>query len=103
HKCLEKDPDNRFSSAAEIQAKLDAWRSSKGFGDDDRLSLGAFVKRNCAKQIDWFERAIRGDLKRGNAPTFQELQEQIDEARKKPEKKDPRARVGPAAGTPERV
>ena len=100
HKCLEKLPDNRFSSAAEIQAKLDAWRSSKGFGEGDQSSLAEFVKRNCSKQIEWFARATRGDLKRGSEPTFQELQEQIDEARKKAEKKEQkeRGRVGPAAG-----
>jgi serine/threonine protein kinase len=98
HKCLEKSPDDRFSSATEIQARLDAWRSSKGFEGDDRSSLADFVKRNCPKQIEWFERAIRGDLKRGTAPTFQELQEQIDEAREKPEKKNQKGRVGPAAG-----
>jgi len=96
HKCLEKKPENRFSSAAEIQAKLDAWRTSKGFGGDDQTSLADFVKRNCAKQIEWFGRATRGELKRGGELTFQELQEQIDEARKKKEKSQ--GRVGPAAG-----
>ncbi|NUQ79051.1 MAG: protein kinase, partial [Polyangiaceae bacterium] len=98
HKCLEKAPENRFSSAAEIREKLDAWRSSKGFGEDDQRSLADFVRRNCTKQIAWFDRATRGELKRGGEPTFQELQEQIDEARKRAEKKDPKDRVGPAAG-----
>jgi serine/threonine-protein kinase len=101
HKCLEKAQEDRFASAAEIQAKLDAWRRSKGFGEDDQRSLADFVRRNCSKQIEWFGRATRGELKRGGEPTFQELQDQIDEARKKAESKDAKnnkGRVGPAAG-----
>src|SRR4029079_2126298 len=39
HKCLEKKPEARFNSAAEIKARLDAWLASKGFASDDQQSL----------------------------------------------------------------
>lgn len=96
NKCLAKKPEERFQSAQEIQAKLDAWRNAKGFVADDADSLGHFVRRNTATQMAWFDQAIRGDLARGGAPTFKDVEEKIDEAREAKER--PRSRPRPAAG-----
>ncbi|MFS8069424.1 MAG: serine/threonine-protein kinase, partial [Byssovorax sp.] len=99
-KCLAKKPEDRFSSAAEIQARLDAWRAQKGFLSDDQQSLAAFVVRNSDAQIAWYESALRGDLiKVDKAESFKELEEKIDaqrEDRDRPKKKPPPLR--PAAG-----
>ena len=101
-KCLEKKPDDRFSSAEEIQARLDAWRVQKGFTSDDPQSLAAFVVRNSDAQIAWYEAALRGDfIKADKAETFKDLEEKIDAQREdkdKPKKKPPPLR--PAAGRP---
>lgn len=115
-KCLAKNPEERFSSAAEIQARLDAWRAQKGFLSDDQQSLAAFVVRNSDAQIAWYEAALRGDyIKVEKAESFKELEEKIDAAREEKErpkkKKPPPLRpaagrsadmptVRPAAGTP---
>ena len=101
-KCLEKKPEDRFSSAGEIQARLDAWRVAKGFTSDDPQSLAAFVVRNSDAQIAWYQAALRGDfIKAEKAETFKELEEKIDQQREdkdKPKKKPPPLR--PAAGRP---
>ena len=101
-KCLEKKPDDRFSSAAEIQARLDAWRTQKGFTSDDQQSLAAFVVRNSDAQIAWYQAALRGDfIKVEKAESFKDLEEKIDAAREdkdKPKKRPPPLR--PAAGRP---
>jgi serine/threonine-protein kinase len=101
-KCLEKKPEDRFSSAGEIQARLDAWRVQKGFTSDDQQSLAAFVVRNSDAQIAWYEAALRGDfIKVEKAESFKDLEEKIDAAREdkdKPKKKPPPLR--PAAGRP---
>ena len=101
-KCLEKKPEDRFSSAAEIQARLDAWRTTKGFTGDDQQSLAAFVVRNSDAQIAWYEAALRGDfIKVEKAESFKDLEEKIDAQREdkdKPKKKPPPLR--PAAGRP---
>ena len=99
-KCLAKKPEERFSSAAEVQARLDAWRAQKGFMSDDQQSLAAFVVRNSDAQIAWYEAALRGDfIKVDKAESFKELEEKIDaqrEDRDRPKKKPPPLR--PAAG-----
>ena len=99
-KCLAKSPDDRFSSAAEVQARLDAWRAQKGFLSDDQQSLAAFVVRNSDAQIAWYEAALRGDfIKVEKAESFKELEEKIDalrEDKERPRKKPPPLR--PAAG-----
>ena len=99
-KCLAKSPEERFSSAAEIQARLDAWRAQKGFLSDDQQSLAAFVVRNSDAQIAWYEAALRGDfIKVEKAESFKELEEKIDalrEDKERPRKKPPPLR--PAAG-----
>jgi hypothetical protein len=101
-KCLAKKPEDRFSSAAEIQARLDAWRAQKGFLVDDQQSLAAFVVRNAGAQIAWYEAALRGDfIEVAKAETFKELEEKIDaqrEEKERPKKKPPPLR--PAAGAP---
>jgi serine/threonine protein kinase len=101
-KCLEKKPEDRFSSAEEIQARLDAWRVQKGFTSDDQQSLAAFVVRNSDAQIAWYQAALRGDfIKVEKAESFKDLEEKIDAQREdtdKPKKKPPPLR--PAAGRP---
>src|SRR6185312_3000884 len=83
HKCLEKKPDVRFQSAAEIKARLDAWLAAKGFAADDQHSLAQFVQRNSQPQVLWWQEALRGEHAKKKAPTFKELEEKIDEEREK--------------------
>ncbi len=98
-KCLAKKPEDRFSSAAEIQARLDAWRAQKGFLSDDQQSLAAFVVRNSDAQIAWYEAALRGDfIQTEKAESFKDLEDKIDAERTekdRPKKKPP---PRPAAG-----
>jgi serine/threonine protein kinase len=81
-KCLKKNPDERFSSAREIGQLLHAWRAERGFIDDDRASLSAFVERNTQQQMAWFAQALSGELSRGGV-TFKDLEAKIDQHRKK--------------------
>jgi serine/threonine-protein kinase len=60
NRCLAKEPDARFQSAAEIQARLDDWLSAHGYTEDNEEALGRFVRRNGMRQMAWFERAIAG-------------------------------------------
>jgi serine/threonine protein kinase len=82
-KCLAKKAAERWGSAAEIRAKLEAWRRAQSFPKDDLEVLREFVGRNSQAQIEWFRRARLGELAKGQAQTFKELEEAIDEARKK--------------------
>jgi serine/threonine protein kinase len=102
HKCLEKKPDDRFNTAAEIKERLDAWLHAKGFTADDHHSLAQFILRNSQPQVTWWQEALRGEHAKKKAPTFKELEERIDEER---ERKSRAARKAvappprPAAGT----
>lgn len=105
HKCLQKNADDRFSSAAEIKARLDAWLAAKGFAADDQQSLARFVLRNSQRQVTWWQEALRGEHAHAKkkVPTFKELEEKIDEEREKQAKEARRsaaAAVRPAAGRP---
>lgn len=101
NRCLAKKPEERAGSAAEIQAALDGWRTSRGFDVDDLASLSQFVRRNSPRQIAWFEAAMRGDFTRqgAGAQSFKELEERLDEARGRPRSGTLPA-VRPAAGAP---
>jgi serine/threonine-protein kinase len=112
HRCLEKKPESRFGSAAEIKARLDAWLHAKGFSSDDKQSLAHFVQRNSQPQMKWWEEALRGEHNKKKAPTFKELEEKIDEEREKQRKAAARAQppprpaaggLGPRAGAPGRM
>lgn len=83
-RCLKKNPDERFSSAREIGQLLHAWRSERGFVDDDRASLSAFVERNTQQQMAWFTQALSGELSHGGV-TFKDLEAKIDQRRKRVE------------------
>ena len=82
-KCLAKKPAERWASAAEIRDKLLAWRRAQSFSQPDIEVLRDFVVRCSQAQIEWFRRARTGEFAKGNAQTFKELEEAIDEARKK--------------------
>jgi len=82
-KCLNKKAAERWGSAAEIKDKLTAWRRTQAFSQSDVDILCEFVVRNSQAQIEWFRRARLGEFARGNAQTFKELEEAIDDARKK--------------------
>ena len=82
-KCLAKKASERWSSAAEIREKLLAWRKAQSFSQPDLEVLRDFVVRCSQAQIEWFHRARAGEFAKGNAQTFKELEEAIDEARKK--------------------
>jgi serine/threonine protein kinase len=100
NKCIEKEPDKRFSSAAEIQAALDGWRAQKGFIEGDVESLASFVVRNSTAQIKWYEAALEGEIARARAPTFKELEEQIDAEREEKDGTRKGRSIRPAAGKP---
>lgn len=61
-KLLEKSPDDRFATAAEVGARLDEWLSVHGWSEGNDEALARFVRRNAMRQMRWFERAIRGEL-----------------------------------------
>jgi eukaryotic-like serine/threonine-protein kinase len=107
HRCLDKKAENRFNSAGEIKARLDAWLASKGFASDDQQSLAHFVQRNSQPQIKWWQEALRGEHAKKKAPTFKELEEKIDADREKKTKAQravppprPAAGGGPKPPTP---
>ncbi|HVY45718.1 MAG TPA: serine/threonine-protein kinase, partial [Minicystis sp.] len=99
-KCLQKKPEDRFASAADIQQRLDAWRQQKNFTHDDQRSLGHFVVRNSAAQIKWFEDAMHGEMQRAQKLSFKELEEQIDAERETTSARRKAAGPRPAAGAP---
>lgn len=82
-KCLAKKPPERWSSAAEIRERLLSWRRAQSFTQPDLEVVRDFVLRCSQAQIEWFRRARAGEFIKGNAQTFKELEEAIDEARKK--------------------
>ncbi len=82
-KCLAKKPSERWSSAAEIRERLISWRRAQSFTQPDLEVVRDFVLRCSQAQIEWFRRARAGEFIKGNAQTFKELEEAIDEARKK--------------------
>lgn len=82
-KCLAKKAAERWGSAAEIRDRLIAWRGAQSFPKPDLEVLRDFVVRNSQAQIEWFRRARRGDFVKGQAQTFKELEEAIDDARKR--------------------
>ncbi len=100
HRCLEKKPEDRIQTAAEIKARLDAWLAAKGFSADDQHSLAQFVLRNSQPQVLWWQEALRGEHAKKKAPTFKELEEKIDEEREKKAKAQKRAAAAAAAPRP---
>jgi serine/threonine-protein kinase len=77
NKCLEKEPEKRFSSATVIKGLLDEWRASRGFIGGERDMLAKFVQRSCVPQMQWFKHALSGDVLRSAATSFKELEEQL--------------------------
>ncbi|HVY45540.1 MAG TPA: serine/threonine-protein kinase, partial [Minicystis sp.] len=68
HRCLEKDPAQRFQSAEEIQGRLEEWLHVHGYMEGSRDTLARFVRRNAMRQMRWFERAVAGELAPQAAP-----------------------------------
>ncbi len=62
NRCLEKDPANRFQSAAEVAARFDEWLEVHGYNEGNEEALARFVRRNAMRQMRWFERAVSGEL-----------------------------------------
>jgi serine/threonine protein kinase len=95
HRCLTKKAEDRWGSAAEIKARLDAWLAAKGFTADDQHSFAQFVLRNSQPQVKWWQEALRGEHAKKKAPTFKELEEKIDEEREREQKAARRAAAPP--------
>jgi serine/threonine protein kinase len=100
HKLLEKKPEDRIQTAAELKVMFDRWLSAKGFSSDDQHSLAQFVLRNSQPQVLWWQEALRGEHAKKKAPTFKELEEKIDEEREKQAKAAKRAATPPPAPRP---
>ncbi|MEZ4440336.1 MAG: serine/threonine-protein kinase [Polyangiaceae bacterium] len=62
NRCLEKDPQKRWSSARELMQRLDEWLTAHGYRADNHQSLARFVRRNAMRQMRWFDRAIAGEF-----------------------------------------
>ncbi|NUP11517.1 MAG: serine/threonine protein kinase [Polyangiaceae bacterium] len=92
-RCLRKNPNERFGSAAEVKDLLDAWRRERGFDRDDRESLAAFVRRNTQMQQAWFREALGGELQSGGV-TFMDLEARIDKGRRHGESSSKHRPVG---------
>ena len=92
-----RSPRSGTRAPHEIQAELDAWRAAKGFAGDDPAVARAVRRRNATRQLAWFAQALQGDFARGDAPTFKELEEHIDQARSG---SGSAPAVRPAAGAP---
>ncbi|HKR27532.1 MAG TPA: protein kinase [Acidobacteriaceae bacterium] len=59
-KCLEKDPANRYQSAAELDADLRAWQ---GRGEGKKVSATAARRRmNRVRELPWMRFAVTGGL-----------------------------------------
>ena len=82
-KCLAKKAAERWGSAQEIRDRLIAWRGQQAFAKPDVEVVRDFVQRHSQAQIEWFRRARLGEFMKGNAQTFKELEEAIDDARKR--------------------
>ncbi|MEZ4298287.1 MAG: protein kinase [Polyangiaceae bacterium] len=82
-RCLAKKASERWSSAGEIADRLKSWRTSQNFPNSDLDELRACVERFSQAQLEWFRRARAGEFAKGNAQTFKELEEAIDDARKR--------------------
>lgn len=61
-KCLEKDPADRWQSAASLRDRFDEWLDVHGYRSDNDVSLARFVRRNAMRQMRWFERAVAGEF-----------------------------------------
>jgi serine/threonine protein kinase len=77
NKCLEKEPEKRFSSATVIKGLIDEWRATRGFVGGERDLLAKFVQRSCVPQMQWFKHALSGEVVRSSATSFKELEEQL--------------------------
>src|SRR5688572_4142041 len=62
HRCLEKEPERRWQSAAELRDRFDEWLNAHGYRGDNHVSLARFVRRNAMRQMRWFERAVEGEF-----------------------------------------
>ncbi len=61
-KCLEKNPADRWQSAAALRDRFDEWLEVHGYRSDNDVSLARFVRRNAMRQMRWFERAVGGEF-----------------------------------------
>jgi eukaryotic-like serine/threonine-protein kinase len=63
HQLLEKDPERRPRSAAEVRSRLLHWLDIHGYAEGNEDALGRFVRRNAMRQMRWFERAVAGEFR----------------------------------------
>lgn len=60
-RCLAKDPNARFAGATELRERFTEWLTLHGY-DENRGTLGRFVRRNAMRQMRWIDRALAGEL-----------------------------------------
>jgi eukaryotic-like serine/threonine-protein kinase len=63
HQLLEKDPERRPRTAAEVRSRLLHWLDIHGYAEGNDDALGRFVRRNAMRQMRWFERAVAGEFR----------------------------------------
>ncbi len=63
HQLLERDPERRPRTAAEVRSRLLHWLDIHGYAEGNEDALGRFVRRNAMRQMRWFERAVAGEFR----------------------------------------
>lgn len=61
-RCLAREPEARFANVGEVKERLDEWLNLHGY-DENRETLGRFVRRNAMRQMRWLDRALAGELR----------------------------------------
>jgi serine/threonine-protein kinase len=76
--CLEKEPGRRLASAGKVVELIAEWHVSRGFGEGDQEALAKLVKRLGSHQMEWFRRALAGELARPDATALLTALERVD-------------------------
>jgi serine/threonine-protein kinase len=76
--CLEKDPERRLGSAGKLVELTAEWHASRGFGEGDQEALAKIVQRLGSHQMEWFRRALAGELARPDATALFTALDRVD-------------------------
>lgn len=76
--CLEKDPEKRIASAGKAAEFIAEWHAARGFGEGSQEALGKLVQRLGSHQLEWFRRAVAGELARPDATALLTTLDRVD-------------------------